>query len=742
MLGTMRPERNLRNVNPDLVRERSGSSFSTEILTNLLDGSAERTDRRRRLEALIELDPTGIFSNDDNRYLHRTERHTRALAKHVRLVELCRKIGIGEESGCDGDVIRSEDWWTLLTAVADDLPTALHWIMFVPNLMSLCDDEQKEHWLPLCRDWRVIGCYAQTELGHGSNVRGLETTATFLPENKGGLKGGSWVINSPTLTSSKFWPGTLGRTANHAVVIAQLIDGDGKNRGVHNFIVPLRSLKDHKPLPGVTTGDIGPKIGFNNMDNGFARFENVVVPRRNMAMRFASVDERGRYSKMTVSDATEKVAYITMMQVRAFIVNDAGKQLARACTVSVRYSAVRKQGFDESGKRETQILNYRQQQHRLLPLLATSYCFFYTGRKLLGHLQEIEKHLVTGSGTVTKVEVADLHASSSALKSLTTMIAADGIEECRKACGGHGFLHCSGLAELATTYLQNPTVEGDNHMLPQQVIKVLLKLVRHIQQDGAEKASKVHATCDSRYLIPELAAIAGGEKKTCSASAESAMMDLDVLIASYRHRSARLLIDVAAAIETGLAMGKAAQVAWNDAQVRMARASRAHAFCLLLQNFSDGVRGSRDEVTTGDDSRVALGSEERSVLLDLASLFALYWAERDLSDFLEDGYFSGEQAGWVRNSILVMLNKVRPNAVALVDAWDFSDFFLQSALGRYDGNVYPAVMEAAKRDPLNQTEPGPGYKDHLKRLIVDGVGVHCERKGNPGEGLAGTHARL
>jgi acyl-CoA oxidase len=45
----------------------------------------------------------------------------------------------------------------------------------------------------------MIGCYAQTEVGHGSNVRALETTATFLSEHKGGQPGGTFVINSRTL---------------------------------------------------------------------------------------------------------------------------------------------------------------------------------------------------------------------------------------------------------------------------------------------------------------------------------------------------------------------------------------------------------------------------------------------------------------------------------------------------------------------------------------------------------------
>ena len=75
-------------------------------------------------------------------------------------------------------------------------------------------------------------------------------------------------------------------------------------------------MKDHKLLPGVITGDIGPKIGYNNMDNGFARFDHVKIPRRNMAMRFATVDESGKYRKKNTDSSASKVAYITMMQVR------------------------------------------------------------------------------------------------------------------------------------------------------------------------------------------------------------------------------------------------------------------------------------------------------------------------------------------------------------------------------------------------------------------------------------------
>ena len=80
------------------------------------------------------------------------------------------------------------------------------------------------------RTLRMIGCYAQTELGHGSNVAGLETTATL------DLTTDQFVIHSPTVTSTKYWPGGLGLWANHAVVFARCIV-DGNEYGVQAFVV-------------------------------------------------------------------------------------------------------------------------------------------------------------------------------------------------------------------------------------------------------------------------------------------------------------------------------------------------------------------------------------------------------------------------------------------------------------------------------------------------------------------------
>ena len=294
------------------------------------------------------------------------------------------------------------------------------------------------------------------------------------------------------------------------------------------------------------------------------------------------------------------------------------------------------------------------------------------------------------------------------------MITADGIEDCRRACGGHGFLACSGLPELLTTYLQNPTVEGDNHMLPQQVIKVLLKLVQAVEnKEGVE----MYKSCDSYDLVPSLEMILSRNKETCRAQSSTDLNDLPTLLLAFRHRAARLLVLVGKNINDDMMNGKTFQEAWNNGLVGMAKASKAYSLFLLVRNFMSGII---DEQRSSE----LLGPAEVAVMMDLSRLFALYWVEKDIGDFLEDGYFSKKQASWIAPNVLKALDAVRPNVVALVDARDFSDFRLKSTLGRYDGNVYPYIMESARRDPLNSVDPGPAYDPELKRLIAGGVGVY------------------
>lgn len=82
----------------------------------------------------------------------------------------------------------------------------------------------------------MIGCFAMTELAHGSNVAGLETTATFDEETD------EFIIHTPHLGATKWWIGGAASTATHAAVFAQMII-KGKRHGVKTFVTQLRDPK-------------------------------------------------------------------------------------------------------------------------------------------------------------------------------------------------------------------------------------------------------------------------------------------------------------------------------------------------------------------------------------------------------------------------------------------------------------------------------------------------------------------
>jgi acyl-CoA oxidase len=75
------------------------------------------------------------------------------------------------------------------------------------------------------------------------------------------------------------------------------------------------------------------------------------------------------------------------------------------------------------------------------------------------------------------------------------------------------------------------------------------------------------------------------------------------------------------------------------------------------------------------------------------------------------------QVEWARKQYYSCLAVLRPDAVALVDAFGLTDYQLNSALGRKDGDVYRALLAAAQASPLNATEEGPAWDRVLKPLL-------------------------
>ena len=287
------------------------------------------------------------------------------------------------------------------------IPIQLHETAFLSVIEAQASEEQKRFWIPKVAAYEVLGCYAQTELAHGSNVQGLETIARYDPATQ------EFEVFSPRKESTKWWIGGMGVLANHALVQAILELPDGR-KGPHLFIVPIRSFDLHMPLPGVTVGDIGPKAygGFCFQDNGYLHLSSVRIPLANMLQRHAQVSPAGVY----VPAKHDKLSYGSMVALRAGIPGSMGWNLARAVTISIRYCTNRRQ-FAPPGEQEMQVISYAATKMRLYPLLACAYAYIFAGRELSKLYFRMLDNL-TERGDVTLLP--EVHALSTALKVKST----------------------------------------------------------------------------------------------------------------------------------------------------------------------------------------------------------------------------------------------------------------------------------------------------------------------------------
>ncbi|CAH0492253.1 unnamed protein product [Peronospora farinosa] len=645
-----------------LEAERKGSPVSARDLAYVLHKSKKSVEKLEQLEQLLVHDP--VFNHENMNYLTRGEQYKRAMQMSARVEIIAYRNRLNET---DTEQLRCIFQGITSCSAA----TTLHTLMFIKNLGLLFTDEQQTQWMKMAKKWRMIGCYAQTEMGHGSNVRGLETTATYIPATD------EFEIHSPTLTSMKWWPGALARTANFGVVYARLLLG-GKDYGVHNFMVQLRDLKTHEPMPGVMLGDVGPKIGFNNVDNGYCRFTCVRISRQNMGMRFATVTREGRYKKN--SGAPQEVLYFTMLQTRMVFIRSAGINLAKACTIAIRYSAVRQQGYDANNpqsKEELSVLDYQTQQYRLLPLLAAAYAIVLTGNR-------VDQFAATLSEQTKRGDVHLLtagHVMSCGLKVFTTDLATAGIETARRACGGHGYLLSSGLPILLGDALQTVTTEGDNLVLSVQTARALLKILASYKKNGA---------------VPESMAFLANIDKLPNVNPRTKRQWIEppCYVAAFEQRFLYQLRFYAKKISTEASVTAGLQ---NNSMDTL-KLTNSYASLVIVKTFAEAVQTSSTLTSESISSPAVL-----NVVRLLCHLFALTQLEATAGEFMESGCVFTSEMPIIRANIEELLALIRPHAVTLVDGFNFSDHMLNSTLGRYDGNVYEALFESTQHDPLNHS---------------------------------------
>ncbi|KAK5442726.1 hypothetical protein LTS15_010933 [Exophiala xenobiotica] len=628
-----------------IKQERARSDLDADKLGQHLHGKTY-LQRQQRILAIIVKDK--LFDKSQQANLSRQDRYKLGLARGKRLRQLQDVHGWDDE-----DFLMAE------YLVDDVQPYHLHISLFTAAIREQSNDEQRAYWMPKLASWEIIGAYAQTELGHGSNVRGIETEARWDPQSQ------QFILHSPYLTASQWWNGTLGRTATHAVVIAQLMlpeashGGDAKyeSYGPHPFIVQVRDMRTHQPPSSIIVGDIGPKYGYAPMDNA--------IPHSALLARYSKLDPHtGAYNKSNNPSSLYG-------------------QLTRGRSFHDR---------DDADKRgpETSVLDYPTVQIRILPLLATTFALHFSGQAMRQLYERTRNSSALDGDRVSEdadlATLTELHSTSAGLKSLTTELAANGIESCRRAMGGHGYGGGTGLVQLNADYLSKPTVEGDNWMITQQVAQYLIKKVNersHSLKSQALNKTEEHL---KDYLYSRVR-----EPKF------EVLEDKEGIVQAFNWRMSWSAFRAYDAREVQ-------RRPWNSLLIEFHRLSRAYSQAMLVSNFYGAISSS------------AMGSLEpttRTALTDLFRLFALHTMDTEAREFQNSGAVSSDTLDQLSDTVLALMSKIRPHAVKLVDAWALPDYLLDSALGRYDGRVYEDLFHRAHvLNPLNKVTFNPDYRNN------------------------------
>ncbi|KAG9033601.1 hypothetical protein FRB95_014589 [Tulasnella sp. JGI-2019a] len=611
-----------------------------------------------------------VFEKSSRPFQGRQEIYNHGLAIMARLLEL-KEIHHWDDTQLS----------MAMNLADENIPLGLHLVAFQPVIMSQGSQEQVSSIGNLAQNLAILGAYAQTELGHGSNVSRLETTATYIPEAE------EFEIHSPTLTSTKWWVGGLGKSSTHAVVQAQLILPGNRAMGPHLFFVQLRSMETHSTLDGIRLGDIGPKAfgGFAALDNGFARFDRVRIPRTAMLSKFAQVTKNGEYIK----PPHDKLSYGGMIYIRSSMITGFGQSLAKGITIAIRYSTVRRQGGQESSSNlERRVITYPSLYIRLIPILSQAYVFMLLGRSMNELFASMSARLALKDTSL----LAETHAISSGLKSYVTRVAVDSLAICRAALGGHGYSAFAGVGRIWASSVPGMTYEGDNYVLDQQVVRAAVKSYRNLTTSSSSLPPS------SRYLH----LLQSGSAVHCQIKVDWDDMAASVVLLEWR----------AALSVQSMAQGH---------DINDASADHRVAFAITEAFIARRVLECVE--------RLALPQRDEQIVGALLKLYMLTMVEGASGDLLALSLLApGECIKELRITVSRLCVDLLPELIGLTDAFGFTDWELDSALGKYDGAVYDELWKRAQEEPLNQKDVVDGYKTHIKPMLQRGAKLGSGQK--------------
>ena len=528
--------------------------------------------------------------------------------------------------------------------------------LFGGAIAGLGNDSQQQRFLGGALDLSVLGCFAMTERGHGSDVSSLETTISYDHES------GDFVVHSPRETSAKTYIGNAAAHGHLAAVFGQLVV-DGTQHGVHCILVPIRD-EQGAVLPGVTIGDNGHKGGLLGVDNGWISFDSVRVPRDLLLDRFGSVDENGRY-RSSIENPNRRFFSMLGALVRGRICIGGGAAVAtrRALSIATRYADRRTQFRHPGTDDETPLLDYLAHQRKLLPAIARAYALGFAQNELIDTYAR-----VTSDASHAPQAQRSLETLAAGLKAFNTEFANASIQVCREACGGAGYMSENRLTQLRADTDVFATFEGDNTVLLQLVAKGVLTNYREVW-GGLDRLGMVQASARmvGSSVIERTGAGLLAERLVTTARRKgdtAAFYDRGWHAWMFEERERHSIDSLARRMR---AADRDSFDAVNAMQDHVLFVARAHMDRVVLDAFIAGIEACTDE-----------GAKQ--TLQELCTLFALTSLEADAGWFLAHNRMSDARAKALRKQINQVCHELRPRAIALVEGLGVPQEWLGSAM--------------------------------------------------------------
>ncbi|KAG0576315.1 hypothetical protein KC19_5G071100 [Ceratodon purpureus] len=507
----------------------------------------------------------------------------------------------------------------------------VHFILWGGSIVSLGTQRHHDKWLRITEELKVFGCFAMTELGHGSNVRGIETVTTYDPSTQ------EFIIDTPCESAQKYWIGGAAKHATHTIVFSQLLI-DGKNEGVHAFICQIRDANG-RWCRGIRIADCGHKTGLNGVDNGRIWFDKVRIPRENLLNAVADVTPDGQYvSSIKNPDQRFGVFMAPLSSGRVTIAMHATNQAKVGLATALRYALTRRAFSVSTYEPEMLLLDYPSHQHRLLPLLAKTYAMNFAAL-------DLKKLHLKKNPEDSKV----VHVISSGFKAMFSWHSQRTLQECREACGGQGLKTENRIGNLKAEYDVQSTFEGDNNVLMQQVSKALLG-----DYFAARSKGKLMKGMGLEHL--------NGPRPVMSKELDSNVLRdsrFQLALLQLRERGLLELLDaeVKKIISTGLSTSEALMSSYKLAE----NLGKAFTERIMLEIFQRA-----EEQATGSMKKV----------LGLLRTLSVLSGVDEEPVFLRYGFLSPEQSQLIHREVPAVCAELRPHTLHLVDSFGIPQPFL------------------------------------------------------------------